>query len=440
MEKKYYLREKGKNIAYTFDELLNKNLKRNTKVWIEGSFKWQRLDRIPGLAIIYNKIPPKRNSNFWIYFIVIFLIGGISYLSWYYYEKNKKPILTEMNSEQLYNEYASSVVLIKHSFLYKIKIGDNVYYFKHFDPETGEIDELKDLSELKNEPNVIWGTGFFVNDNGNVLTNRHIVQVNPTEEEQNKILNYLKEDSYQKVSQLEEIEYQLNDKIYDLNYTINNISLTEYEFTELDNELNLAKEKLRKAEFLKILYLAILELNSLPTNFVSKTSTEFGIFFNKEKTNDYKNYIKYKSLNISNDKNVDLAILEPVNKEDFKLRKLKKVDLSLLDSLNFKPRKINDKVRMIGFNHGNKIAETTNGINSQLTEGNISQINDDFKMLYTIPALPGSSGSPIFDKYGRLLSVNFAGFLNTQNFNYGIQTKKLQEYLIKNNIIKKNLN
>ena len=89
---------------------------------------------------------------------------------------------------------------------------------------------------------------------------------------------------------------------------------------------------------------------------------------------------------------------------------------------------------MIGFNHGNKIAETTNGINSQLTEGNISQINDDFKMLYTIPALPGSSGSPIFDKYGRLLAVNFAGFLNTQNFNYGIQTKKLQEYLIKNNI------
>ena len=68
------------------------------------------------------------------------------------------------------------------------------------------------------------------------------------------------------------------------------------------------------------------------------------------------------------------------------------------------------------------------------------KINDDFKMLYTIPALPGSSGSPIFDKYGRLLAVNFAGFLNTQNFNYGIQTKKLQEYLIKNNIIKKNLN
>ena len=69
----------------------------------------------------------------------------------------------------------------------------------------------------------------------------------------------------------------------------------EIEFTELDNELNLAKEKLRKAEFLKILYLAILELNSLPTNFVSKTSIEFGIFFNKEKTNDYKNYIKYHS-------------------------------------------------------------------------------------------------------------------------------------------------
>jgi len=37
MEKKYYLREKGKNIAYTFDKLLKKNLKRNTKMWIEVS-------------------------------------------------------------------------------------------------------------------------------------------------------------------------------------------------------------------------------------------------------------------------------------------------------------------------------------------------------------------------------------------------------------------
>ena len=345
-------------------------------------------------------------------------------------------MLFRSNSEQLYNNYESSVVLIKHSFLYKIKIGDNIFYFKNFNPETGEIDELKELSELENNPNTIWGTGFFVNDQGNVLTNRHVTVVNPSSDEQTKILNFLRNKSSNKVSELQTIEGQLQYKLSDIEYTANNVQLTPYEFEQLKSDYNNTKQNLQEVEFLKNLYLAILELHSLPTNFVSKTSTEFGIFLNKEQTKDFKNYIKYKSIDISQDSNVDLALLAPANQNDLKLKKIKKVDLSLLDSLNFKPRKINDKVRMIGYNRGNTIAETTSGINSQLTEGNISQISDDFKILYTIPALPGSSGSPIFDKYGRLLAVNFAGLLNTQSFNYGIQTKKLQEYLTKNNIIK----
>ena len=416
MEKKYYLREKGKNVPYSINDLQKKELKKDTKVWIEGSSKWERLDRIPELDPITNKIPP-RKSNIWVYPFLVIILAGLTYGAWFLYEKNKTPELVELNSEQLYNQYESSVVLIKHSFLYKIKIGDAIYYFKNFNSETGEIDGLKDFSELKNEPNTVWGTGFIVNDQGNIITNRHVTLVNPSEEEQKKILFFLRNQSYQKVSELQDIENQLNYKLSDINYTVNNITLTQYEYAQLESDFNATKEKLQQVEFYKTLYSAVLELHSLPTNFVSKTSTEFGVFFNKDKTQDYKNYIKYKSINISDDKNVDLALLAPVNPNDLQMKKLKKVDLSLLDSLNFKPRKINDKVRMIGFNRGNAIAETTNGINSQLTEGNISQINDDFKILYTIPALPGSSGSPIFDKYGRLLAVNFAGFLNTQNFN-----------------------
>ena len=436
MEKKYYLREKGKNVSYTLEELKGKNLKKDTKIWIEGSSTWQRIDRIPELDNLVRSIPPKSNSNWIIYPIILILIGGISYGGWYYYEKNKQPVLLEMNSEQLYNNFESSVVLIKHSFLYKIKIGDAVYYFKNFNPETGEIDDLKEFNEVKNNPNTVWGTGFFVNESGNIITNRHVTVVNPSAQEQTKILNFLRNQSSNKVSELQNIEGQLQYKLSDIEYTANNVQLTPYEFEQLKSDYNNTKQNLQEVEFLKNLYSAILELHSLPTNFVSKTSTEFGIFLNKDKTKDYKNYIKYKSIDISNDEKVDLALLSPVNQNDLKIKKIKKVDLSLLDSLNFKPRKINDKVRMIGYNRGNAIAETTSGINSQLTEGNISQINDDFKILYTIPALPGSSGSPIFDKYGRLLAVNFAGLLNTQSFNYGIQTKKLQEYLTKNNIIK----
>lgn len=53
-------------------------------------------------------------------------------------------------------------------------------------------------------------------------------------------------------------------------------------------------------------------------------------------------------------------------------------------------------------------------------------------MLYTIPSMPGSSGSPIFDVYGRVIGVNFAGYLETQSFNFGIQPKQIKNFLNNN--------
>ena len=89
MEKKYYLREKGKNVSYTFEELKNKNLKRDTKIWIEGSSTWQKLDRIPELNNLLSSIPPKNKSHWVIYPIILILLVGLAYGGWNYYQKNK---------------------------------------------------------------------------------------------------------------------------------------------------------------------------------------------------------------------------------------------------------------------------------------------------------------------------------------------------------------
>jgi len=48
------------------------------------------------------------------------------------------------------------------------------------------------------------------------------------------------------------------------------------------------------------------------------------------------------------------------------------------------------------------------------------------RVLYSIPSLGGSSGSPVFDKSGKLVAVNYAGFNTTQSFNYGILAKYLK--------------
>ncbi len=54
-----------------------------------------------------------------------------------------------------------------------------------------------------------------------------------------------------------------------------------------------------------------------------------------------------------------------------------------------------------------------------------SQSPDQERVLYSIPTLPGSSGSPVWDENGDLIAINYAGINNTQSFNYGILSKHL---------------
>ena len=58
--------------------------------------------------------------------------------------------------------------------------------------------------------------------------------------------------------------------------------------------------------------------------------------------------------------------------------------------------------------------------------GYISQNTDNIKIMYSIPALQGSSGSPVVNQYGELVAINFAGINGTQGFNYGIRVERLR--------------
>ena len=60
----------------------------------------------------------------------------------------------------------------------------------------------------------------------------------------------------------------------------------------------------------------------------------------------------------------------------------------------------NSKLFMTSFNLGPTLALTKEGIKSQFNSGSISQRTSE-RLMYSIPALPGSSGSPVVNLQGK---------------------------------------
>lgn len=85
---------------------------------------------------------------------------------------------------------------------------------------------------------------------------------------------------------------------------------------------------------------------------------------------------------------------------------------------------------MSSFNLGPTLALTKEGVKSQFNTGSVSQQTPD-RIMYSIPTLPGSSGSPVINLKEELVAINYAGLNGTQNFNYGIRVKHLRNLMEK---------
>lgn len=145
-----------------------------------------------------------------------------------------------------------------------------------------------------------------------------------------------------------------------------------------------------------------------------------GVAYDDTYVTDWSDFKECVVIKKANDKNIDLAIIQLKGKKTPKdienIFSLKEIEYS-------KKININDNVYMIGFNHGIALANTNYGIQSQFTHGTVTQAPDNVKILYSIPTLPGSSGSPVMDKWGHLVAINFAGI--GEGFNFGIPSLAL---------------
>ncbi|MGV8135183.1 MAG: FHA domain-containing protein [Mangrovibacterium sp.] len=287
------------------------------------------------------------------------------------YQKDWFDSLWKVSDSGIFEKYENAVVLVYHSFLYKVTVGDWEGY------ATKEGDHLAWYDPAENRPMALSGTGFFVSKKGEIITNRHVAV--PWEYGQEK-------------DQLKE--------------SVKNLLASN--ITDLEGLQNAVK---RMSEIQ-----------------ISGTTVELGIALNDSYLNNTEDLVKCIFIKESNNPEMDVALLQIKNKTlPSKIHDIIDLDQAIIDD-----HKIKDgmEVHMIGYPFGTDLGLTRVGLKPTYQKGIISQSPSGFYFMLNASAWHGSSGSPIMNNQGRLVGILYSGQEQTQGFNKGIlakHAKKLYE-------------
>ena len=360
--------------------------------------------------------------------------------------------------EQLYEQTSSGVVLIQNTYYYKITLSNNGFYSTNYVFSKLQDGELKNISHtISNNFNEVndtiksttFGTGFIISPRGTIVTNSHVI--NPATNKNliyQALIRYLKEQIDYCNQQLEETRNRLeifereirdNKKLDSQGYAMMMEGIQSSRkwidtFTQYRNnrirDLSLSNFDVELCSEIKIAYNGshITSSNDLIDCFVVKDVPNYDLgiiqiadgsnFWNVCKLGEAPKW-SYEQMEVgwSNIHNAGTISWFTIPQD--------KYIFNLYNNETHNDEEI--KLYMIGFNQGPTLALTNNGIKAQITQGYISQNTDNIKIMYSIPALQGSSGSPVVNQYGELVAINFAGINGTQGFNYGIRVERLRE-------------
>lgn len=349
-----------------------------------------------------------------------------------------------MTADEIKAECESGVVMVVNQYYYKVTLpsSDAVWYFTGFDADGDLENWTTDVNDIVKKRPMITGTGFFVSQDGKLLTNRHVatptIKLSDTKKSIRQVLYAISElakaemqNLSQRYNQLEAAKedcYSYNPYdgcIYQDNATLQRIAQEQAQLEQSYNEAEEIKEQAMTVD-----------LSDLKV----ETVCDISIAYNNTFVTKVTDLTPCVVTAVSEDEDVDLAMLQLKNKktpedkyvfdvmgENDDRGFVEKVK-GLFSSADDDELKAEQKLYMIGFNAGFQLSNTQQGIKAQITNGTISQNPDKDKIMYTIPSLPGSSGSPVVNDHGRLVAVNFAGVSGTQGFNYGIQIQQVRKF------------
>ena len=350
-------------------------------------------------------------------FAIIFAMAMISLFS----------VSCNNSKNEIDKKHQSGVVLILNDYYYTLHLPSGEDLYLAGDSEGNITNFETDPDSIINCVTSAFGTGFFISDDGKIATNKHVVNRSVSDKSAvrftrlllNKIIQYL----YDEIDSCTAI-MDYCDKQYSL--ATDNAEKAQYiqVYRTYKNTIDEDNEIIRD--------LNTIDPSDIELEYNSNVSVAYNGSFVHSRTDFY-------PCTLRDTAEKDLAIIQlnskltPTNKHVFSVP-----SKNMLEHYSFGEyicklfgSDKNDELYMIGFNQGLNMAITGDGIYSQCTEGSINREEKDI-ILYSINAEPGSSGSPVLNRRGELVAINFAGFKDAMGFNYGVKEQHLFELVNKN--------
>lgn len=367
----------------------------------------------------------------------------------------KKAPLAELSPSDLFEKFRKQVVLIKNKSYFKVTFdnGTALYYTRLYESGFGDLTSYEE--EAKENATEAYGTGFFIGKKGVIATNFHVVSgitglLERTDFNGTLVhalqtsLTDLKEDISLNATRLKNLHP--DDSVYLQALPQAYLSAAEDRkpgtINDADGDAEEAAEEPADttAEYLHKRIDSLLTANSSMEELTTQhfkieiVTVELSILLDASTKNGRE--FPCHLVSLSQDKNVDLAVIQTDSKEvpegigEFTDLTTENDDGHYGATMQeTEVMKVTTPLYLIGYNYGPEIAATSDGIKVQLSKGEVTQESDQYRVLYSVPSLPGSSGSPVFNNKGKIVAINYSGYSVKENFNYGVLSSHLKYIL-----------
>lgn len=365
-----------------------------------------------------NGIYKKKRNPYKLILLPLVILALASFFG-FKYSKNKTHDRCLHTDTKIYNTYKDAVVLIKHRYGYFAKINGKEFQLT-----------VQDAQE-----ETIYGTGFFVDWDGKMVTNSHVLQPwNSSDGEGEKtnmtirnlrmkiasiLTTDISEDQYEsfiysnwKIASAYTERYEEGEGQYEETDEESSESAGEEFISSNDTAADTSKVSTDLAAAIPVKeYVSINDIEVYP-----KTITIEVALHGTDQL-----WLNAETRKVVDDTAIDLGILQLTDrKTPQNVTTIVDLGFAAIDDTSLTP---GQKAIMLGYPLGMDLAQTKEGIKVQLYDGKISKESDGNKIQYSITSTHGASGAPVFNECGQLIAVNFSGVDHVQGINFGIVAK-----------------